>query len=71
MRAVRYAGGVFARSRAVHAADDVARPRSTPESQPLARAPEATSVKVIAGFVTPDFRSVYRYDANTNPSTAA
>ena len=58
MRAVKYAGGVFAKSRASVAAPAVARPRSTPVSVLRARTLEVVNVSVLGAEPLDDLRSV-------------
>ena len=58
MRAVKYAGGVFAKSRAKVAAAAVVRPRSTPVSVLRARALDAVNVSDVGTEPFADLRSV-------------
>jgi hypothetical protein len=58
MRAVKYAGGVFAKSRAKVAAAAVVRPRSTPVSVLRSRALDVVNVNEVGAEPFADLRSV-------------
>ncbi|CAB4601791.1 unannotated protein [freshwater metagenome] len=58
IRAVKYAGGIFAKSRAKIAAADVVRPRSIPDSVPRARSLEHVIVSNEGLDPFADFKSV-------------